>query len=86
MEKVISTEMERGDKIVLTSIVGPEGSKNIGIVERVKNTGVLANFGLKYHYLIPFYSIRTHLKQKVLESSMKEHILKEGKSNNQIKL
>ncbi len=54
----------QGDKIVLKTRSGPEGAPNEGIVEEIHPTGVLANFGLRYSYMIPFHAIGAHLRPK----------------------
>jgi predicted heme/steroid binding protein len=56
--------IHRGDKIVLKTKNGPEGAPNEGIVEEIRATGVLVDFGLRYSYMIPFRAIRTHLRHK----------------------
>ena len=53
-----------GDKIVLKTNSGPEGAPNEGIVEEIRTTGVLADFGLRYSYMVPFRAIAAHLRHK----------------------
>ncbi|MER3373580.1 MAG: toprim domain-containing protein [Allomuricauda sp.] len=57
-----------GDKIVLKTKSGPEGAPNEGIVEEIRPTGVLANFGLRYTYMVPFQAIAAHLRPKKMST------------------
>jgi hypothetical protein len=56
--------IRQGDKIVLKTDSGPEGAPNEGIVEEIRPTGVLADFGLRYSYMVPFRAIGAHLRYK----------------------
>jgi hypothetical protein len=55
-------QIRHGDKIILKTMSGPEGSPNEGIVEEIRPTGILANFGLRYSYMVPFQAIEAHLR------------------------
>lgn len=86
MDVLDSSQIQKGDKIVLKTTYGPENSVNSGIVEEVSAKGVLTNFGLKYSYRIPFSSIKIHLKSIHNKSGTKADVNKKEKSINQIKL
>lgn len=61
--QVETQTMSVGDKIELKTIKGPEGSNNKGIVLELRKNGALCDFGLKYHYAIPFSAIKSHYKK-----------------------
>jgi len=79
MNAINTNEIKEGDKIVLKTDLGPEGAKNSGIVEEIRESGVLVDFGLTYAYVIPFNFIKTHLKlikkeaNKPIEASIKRN-------------
>ena len=86
MNTIECNEIQHGDKIVLKTDCGPEGTMNIGIVNSVRKSGVLADFGIRFLYLIPLNAIKTHLKLVPNESDKIKEFSKEVNSKNQIKL
>ncbi|SFZ94859.1 Toprim-like [Flaviramulus basaltis] len=86
MNTIECNEIQHGDKIVLKTDCGPEGTINTGIVNSVRKSGVLADFGIRFLYLIPLNAIKTHLKLVSNESNKIKEFSKEVNSKNQIKL
>lgn len=86
MDKIDPNQIQKGDKIILKTIYGPEDSVNNGIVERVSAKGILTNFGLTHSYMIPFNAIKTHLKLVHTKSDKITGLNQKVNSKNQIKL
>ncbi|GGD13405.1 hypothetical protein [Hyunsoonleella pacifica] len=84
MSEVKIDNIKVRDKIVLKTEKGPEGSTNVGEVKVIKSHGVLADFGLKYSYIIPYKSIKEHWTPMNLDEKLNNRKL--AKSKNEIKL
>jgi len=84
MSEVKINDIKVRDKIVLKTEKGPEGTTNIGEVKVIKSHGVLADFGLKYSYIIPYKAIKEHWTPLKLDEKLNKR--KKANPKNEIKL